>query len=162
MASAKLTFIGIGNTLAGDDGAGIVMLRSLEHRIGSVPGIAFVEIPGDLYEIWDIAPSTECIVFLDAVAGDTAGVVVVGKTHPRAFSPSFHQSDLCSVVESLASIYSGRFPQWTLWGVTIDPPETLGEGLSELVTLGVEKAVSEITELLLGEGLSVGEMIVKL
>lgn len=42
--------------------------------------------------------------------GDVNGVVSRGKTLPRAMSPSFHQSDLCAVVESLASIYQGEFP----------------------------------------------------
>ncbi|MCK5035388.1 MAG: hydrogenase maturation protease [Candidatus Sabulitectum sp.] len=157
----KVTFIGIGNTLAGDDGAGMVMLRKLRENIGDVNGVAFLEIPGDLFEIWDIASGTDSIVFLDAVAGTVAGVVSREKTLPRAMSPSFHQSDLCTVVESLASIYQGEFPQWTLWGITIDPPQTLGEGLSDVVALAVERAVSEITALLQGDGLPVGRNLIK-
>ena len=157
----KVTFIGIGNTLAGDDGVGMVMLRKLKENIGDVNGVAFLEIPGDLFEIWDIASGTDSIVFLDAVAGTVAGVVSWGKTLPRAMSPSFHQSDLCTVVESLASIYQGEFPQWTLWGVTIDPPQTLGEGLSDVVAHAVERGVSEITALLQGDGLPVGRNLIK-
>ncbi len=157
----KVTFIGIGNTLAGDDGAGMAMLRKLKENIGDVNGVAFLEIPGDLFEIWDIASGTDSIVFLDAVAGEVAGVVSRGKTLPRAMSPSFHQSDLCTVVESLASIYQGEFPQWTLWGITIDPPQILGEGLSGVVALAVERAVSEITALLQGDGLPVGRNLIK-
>ncbi|MEA3267162.1 MAG: hypothetical protein U9P42_09520, partial [Candidatus Fermentibacteria bacterium] len=61
----KVTFIGIGNTLAGDDGAGMIMLRKLKESIGDVNGVAFLEIPGDLFEIWDIASETDSIVFLD-------------------------------------------------------------------------------------------------
>lgn len=161
MNSAKIAFIGVGNTLAGDDGAGMAMLRELKGRVGDVPGVAFREIPGDLYEIWDILPGTESVVFLDAVAGEVAGQVITGKTFPRAFSPSFHQSDLCTLVESLATIYEGEFPQWTLWGVTIDPPQVLGEGLSEIVALAVKKAVSEIADLLQGDGLPVGSNLIK-
>lgn len=157
----KVTFIGIGNTLAGDDGAGMIMLRKLKESIGDVNGVAFLEIPGDLFEIWDIASETDSIVFLDAVAGTVAGEVSSGKTLPRAMSPSFHQSDLCTVVESLASIYQGEFPQWTLWGVTIAPPQILGEGLSDVVSLAVERAVSEITALLQGDGLPVGRNLIK-
>jgi len=157
----NVTFIGIGNTLAGDDGAGMIMLRKLKDVIGEVDGVVYLEMPGDLFEIWDIASETDSIVFLDAVAGEVAGVVTTGKTLPRAMSPSFHQSDLCTVVESLASIYQGEFPQWTLWGVTIDPPQVLGEGLSEIVALAVEKAVLEIIILLRGDGLPVGRNLIK-
>lgn len=162
MNSAKITFIGIGNTLAGDDGAGIVMLRKLKNRIGETPDICFREMPGDLFEIWDILPDTDAIVFLDAVAGTEAGSISIGKTLPRAFSPSFHQADLCTVVESFATIYEGEFPQWILWGVTIDPPKTLGEGLSRAVADAVEDAVSEIASLLLGDGLTVGDTLVRM
>ncbi len=158
----KITFIGVGNTLAGDDGAGMAMLQELRCRIGDVSGIAFREIPGDLYEIWNILPGTKSVVFLDAVAGEVAGQVITGKTLPRAFSPSFHQSDLCTLVESLATIYEGEFPQWTLWGVTIDPPQVLGEGLSEVVAVAVKKAVSEITDLMQGDGLQVGGNLIKI
>ncbi|MCK5842928.1 MAG: hypothetical protein KAH31_12200, partial [Candidatus Sabulitectum sp.] len=133
-----------------------------KDTIGEVSGVAYLEIPGDLFEIWDIASETDSIVFLDAVAGEVAGLVTTGKTLPRAMAPSFHQSDLCTVVESLASIYQGEYPQWTLWGVTIDPPQVLGEGLSETVALAVEKAVLEITALLQGDGLAVGDTLVRM
>lgn len=162
LSSAKITFIGLGNTLAGDDGAGIEMLRELKGRVGDAPGMAFKEIPGDMYEIWDILPGTESMVFLDAVTGEVPGVISVGKTLPRAYTPSFHQADLCSVVESLATVYDGEFPQWTLWGVTINPPQTLGEGLTRVVRSAVDQAVIEIEELLRGKGLPVGEILVNI
>ncbi|MCD4708197.1 MAG: hydrogenase maturation protease [Candidatus Sabulitectum sp.] len=161
-APAKITFIGIGNTLAGDDGAGMVMLWKLRRRIGDVPGVAFREIPGDMYEIWDILPGTESMVFLDAVAGEIPGIISAGKTLPRAFFPSFHQADLCSVVASLATLYDGEFPPWILWGVTIHPPRMLGEGLSDVVEYAVDKAVTEIVKLLRGNGLPIGRLLVKI
>ncbi len=65
-------------------------------------------------------------------------------------------------MESLATIYEGEFPQWTLWGVTIDPPQVLGEGLSEVVAVAVKKAVSEITDLMQGDGLQVGGNLIKI
>jgi len=68
----------------------------------------------------------------------------VGKTLPRAYTPSFHESDLSAVLKSLEIIYDGEFPKWTLWGVTIDPPRELGEGLSEPVRKAADEAVSEI------------------
>jgi hydrogenase maturation protease len=157
----RTTFIGVGNTLAGDDGVGVVMVRNLQKVIGKNPQFSFMEISGDLYEIWDVLPVTDSMVFFDAVSGATPGLVSVGEILPGAYCPSFHQADLCSVVKSLSMIYDGLFPQWTLWGITIDPPETLGEGLSRPVHLAAEKAVSEIAGFLQGSGLKVGNMLVK-
>jgi len=157
----RITFIGIGNTLAGDDGVGIFMLRELERRLASTRGMKFLEIPGDLYAVWDILPDTESVVFLDAVAGEKPGMIKTGRTMSRALSPSFHQADLCSVLDSLEAVYEGVFPQWTLWGVTVDPPQTLGEGLTQEVAGAVEETVFRLITLLEGDGLQVGNTTVK-
>ncbi len=157
----KITFIGVGNTLVGDDGAGIFMLRELERRLANTRGVKFLEIPGDLYAVWDILPDTETILFLDAVAGEKPGIIKTGITMSRALSPSFHQADLCSVVDSLKAVYEGVFPQWTLWGVTVDFPRTLGEGLTQEVARAVEEAVFRLVALLEGDGLQVGSTKVK-
>jgi len=158
----RTTFIGVGNTLAGDDGVGVVMLRDLQKIVGECPRFSFLEMSGDLYEVWDVLPSTDSMVFFDAVSGETSGQITEGKMLPRAYSPSFHQADLCSVVESLHKIYDDPFPQWTVWGVTIDPPETLGEGLSPAVSMAAGKAVDEIVGYLRGSGLRIGNLLVKL
>jgi len=142
----KVIFAGVGNTLAGDDGAGIHMVRELRKRLPAAERIQFIELEGDLYQIWDLLPGTDAILFLDAIAGDVPGEIKVGKTLPRAYTPSFHESDLSAVLKSLEIIYDGDFPKWTLWGVTIDPPRELGEGLSEPVRRAADAAVKEIME----------------
>jgi Ni,Fe-hydrogenase maturation factor len=121
----------------------------------------FLEMPGDLYAVWDILPCTETILFLDAVAGEKPGIIATGRTRCRALSPSFHQADLCSVVDSLEALYEGKFPQWTLWGVTVDPPRILGEGLTQEVACAVNIAVLRLISLLEGNGLQVGNTTVK-
>jgi hydrogenase maturation protease len=138
----------VGNTLAGDDGVGIWMLRALRSRLGERPGLACAEMAGDLYEVWDILARTASILFLDAVCGSPAGRLLRGKTAPRAYSPSFHQSDIPTVMESLSRLREGPMPAWEVWGVTIDPPEYLGEGLSPPVRRAAEKAVRELCGLL--------------
>ena len=161
MNKSKATFVGIGNTLAGDDGAGITMVRELESRLSDIPEIAFRELPGDLYEIWDLIPFTESFVFLDAVAGDVPGEIFEGKTACRGFSASFHQEDLCSVIKKLELLCDEPFPEWTLWGVTINPPETLGEGLSGTVQSAVDEIVHRIELCVRGDGLTVGENCIR-
>ena len=157
----RIVFAGVGNTLAGDDGVGIFMVRELKKKLPDLEFIEFVELEGDLYHIWDLLPGTDAFFFLDAVTGDKPGLVRKGKTLPRAYTPSFHQSDLSAVVNSLEKLYEGDFPKWTLWGVSIDPPAELGEGLSPKVLKGAMKLVDELSELILKESLFIDGFQVK-
>lgn len=145
----------MGNTLAGDDGVGIVMLRALRERLGKRPGLAFAELAGDLYAVWDLLPSTSSMIFLDAVMGNPPGRLVVGHTGPRAFSASFHQTDVSTVMESLSHLYDGQMPAWEIWGITVDPPRNLGEGLSSPVAEAADRAVCRLCGLIAGGGLLV-------
>ena len=140
----------MGNTLAGDDGVGIFMLRALRKRLGCRPGLAYTGLAGDLYAVWDLLPETASILFLDAVCGDPPGTLLKGKTAPRAYSPSFHQSDVSSVMGSLSRLREGSMPAWEIWGVTIKPPEFLGQGLSPPVRRAAEAAVEELCDLIPG------------
>lgn len=158
----RIVIAGVGNTLAGDDGAGIFMVRELERRLPDSSMISFVELEGDLYQIWDMLQDTDGFLFLDAVTGERPGLVRIGKTLPRAYAPSFHQSDLSMVVMSLERLWEGEFPRWTLWGVSIDPPEELGEGLSPEVRKGALEAVDRLVTLLKGEGLDIDGLRVRL
>jgi len=151
----NIVFAGVGNTLAGDDGVGIFMLRELKRLLPAQDNFVFAELEGDLYQVWDMLPGTDAFIFLDAVTGDRPGMVRVGKTLPRAYTPSFHQSDLSAVVLSLQKIWDGEFPKWTVWGVSIDPPEVLGEGLSHCVKAAADEAVKRITASVTGDGLEV-------
>lgn len=158
----NIIFAGVGNTLAGDDGAGIFMVRELERILPCCDHVRFVELEGDLYQIWDLLPGTDAFIFLDAVTGEKPGLVMKGKTLPRAYTPSFHQSDLSAVVMSLEILNGGDFPKWTLWGVSIDPPQELGEGLTPDVHEASLRLVKELAGLIQGEGLSIEGLTVKI
>lgn len=152
----RTIFAGVGNTLAGDDGVGIFMVRELKKRLPDHESVQFVELEGDLYHIWDLLPGIDAFLFLDAVTGEKPGMVRKGRTLPRAYTPSFHQSDLSAVILSLEKLWDGEFPAWDLWGVSIAPPEELGEGLSPEVHQGAMKLVDELACQILGDGLSIG------
>lgn len=157
MREPSLVFVGIGNTLAGDDGVGPVMLGMLQESLGGVEGIAFHLISGDLYALWDLLPETRAMVILDAVTGIEPGKVYADQPMPKGFTPSFHQTDAATVMKKLEQLYQGSFPQWTVWGVSIRIPDTLGEELSPPVRAGADEAVREILDALAGDGLPVGD-----
>jgi hydrogenase maturation protease len=148
MERVRLAIIGIGNTLAGDDGVGPEVVRRLRLRLGKRDDVLLHSIDGDMLEIADWLDRAERLVLVDAVTGDEPGRIVVGEPVERAWAPSFHQADIATTMRSLAALgLVDSFPAWEVWGVTILPPQELGEGLSP----EVERAAAELVDRLLEE-----------
>jgi len=142
---AKLAIVGVGNTLAGDDGAGIVAVRRLGTMLDGEPGVFLYALEGDHFEIADLLDRAERFIFVDAVAGERPGIRVLHDQAPRAFAPSFHQTDIASVMRGLESLgIVEPFPSWEIWGVTILPPAELGEGLSPEVDTAVDELCADL------------------
>lgn len=134
----RIAIVGIGNTLAGDDGVGIRVVRLLQEGIPPNSRLLFVYLEGDLYEISDFLDRAEQFIFVDAVAGPAAGEIVRGVDMPRALAPSFHQTDIGAVMKCLQSLdYVAPFPGWDVWGITVDPPREICTELSQSVELAV-------------------------
>jgi hydrogenase maturation protease len=145
---AKLAIVGVGNTLAGDDGAGIEAVRRLGPMLQGRPGILLYAIEGDHFEIADLLDRAERFIFVDAVAGERPGERVRLTRNPRAFAPSFHQTDIASVMRGLEALrIADPFPSWEIWGITILPPEELGEGLSPEVDRAVDRLCADLWRL---------------
>jgi hydrogenase maturation protease len=143
-----LGIVGVGNTLAGDDGAGIEVIRRLKEMPGIESGVFLHTLEGDHFEIADYLDQADRFIFVDAVEGERPGELVSPDGACRAFAPSFHQSDITAVMHCLQALGScSTFPSWELWGISILPPTELGEGLS----LEVEKAVERMVERLCRE-----------
>ncbi len=138
-----LAVIGIGNTLAGDDGAGVVCIDRLRARWGDHPDVLLLVLDGDLFTVADIVDQVERILFVDAVAGQPPGRIVRSASAPRAMSASLHQTDIGTVMASLEAL-GYDLPPWEIWGITIDPPQELGEGLSPAVAAGVADLVERL------------------
>lgn len=135
-----LAIVGVGNTLAGDDGAGVEVIRRLREVRGTEPGIILHTLEGDHFEIADLLDQAERFIFVDAVEGSRPGESVSVGNARRAFAPSFHQTDIAAVMHCLEEVgVVVPFPSWALWGIIIDPPSELGEGLTPEVAEAVEK-----------------------
>ncbi len=140
-----IAVIGIGNELAGDDGAGLEIVRLLEPAWGRDSRILLGRLEGDLYAMVDLLPLAAEFVFADAVAGPVAGNLILGGALPGAFSPSLHQTDIGSVMRTLEDLHmASPFPRWTIWGVTILPPRELRRGLSAPVASAVARLAAEL------------------
>jgi len=137
---ARLAIIGIGNTIAGDDGVGVLVAERLQGRWSENDDVLVATLPGDLFSVSDLLHRTERLLFLDAIAGDDPGEIRVLDSAQRAFAASLHQTDIGTVMSALKKLeMADPFPEWEVWGITIEPPEELGEGLSpEIAAAAVE------------------------
>ncbi len=143
-----LGIIGIGNTLAGDDGAGNTVVSRLKVKYPSRPDVYLHNLETDPLELWEILPSAKRFIFVDAVAGKPTGRLVAVKKRgvKRAWAPSIHNMDLPTVIEQLCRLRQAAEPEWSIWGITIDIPNYLQEGLSAEVSEAVENLVEMLSE----------------
>ena len=150
-STVSVVVIGIGNELAGDDGAGVVALRQVEKRFSSRcpegKQVEFAVLGGDLYSVTDFCYPDRHLLFLDAIAGNRPGeLVTITGDYPAALAPSLHQLDICSVMRSLRQLeLCLPFPSWEVRGITIATPEHLGIGLSRPVEIAVDELAATIT-----------------
>lgn len=142
------TIIGIGNDLAGDDGAGIVAIKQLEKHlpVKLLSQIELTTLSGDLYAVEEYLLRTKRIIFIDALAGTSQGEIRTLSSGKTTASPSsFHQTDIATVMHFLEKTGNyPLFPKWEIRGVTILPPDHLKEGLSPPVAAAVNRLVTEL------------------
>jgi hydrogenase maturation protease len=122
--SNRLLIVGCGNPAAGDDSAGIEIVRRLEEQGGCGCDLRAVTAPGvDLLELFPLA---DVILFVDAVSsGGAPGTLYITSLPSKAIEP-----------RTLGSI-SGHG-----WGLaeTVDLARALGRSVPRLFLLGIEAA----------------------
>ncbi|MBP7865372.1 MAG: hydrogenase maturation protease [Acidobacteria bacterium] len=136
----RVGLVGIGNTLAGDDGAGVVAVSLLREACGEDPRLFFHFLDGDLFALSEVLGRAPRFLVVDAVLGDPPGRIVRRAPTPTRLAPSFHQADALQVVATLRELaLVDPFPEVELWGVTIRPPRDLSESLSPPVEAAVRR-----------------------
>lgn len=152
---ARIAIVGIGNTIAGDDGVGVLIAERLRERWSDSDEVLVAILPGDLFSVSDFLDQTEEFLFIDAIAGDNPGEIQILDSAQRAFAASLHQTDIGTVMSALKKLeMADPFPAWTVWGITIETPEELGEGLSPEIAEAADELEGRIlahVEELLGE-----------
>lgn len=157
-ATARLAIVGIGNPLAGDDGAGPAVVEALRAQLGEPPGVLLERLDGDLFAVAELLPRARRFVFVDAVIGSPPGQVIRRAAGPAFLAPSLHQADIGAVMTALAVLeVVAPFPPWEVWGITISPPQELAEELSPPVAAAVEELVAELAGLLMADGAPAGK-----
>lgn len=154
---AAVAVVGIGNPLAGDDGAGPAVVEALRMRLDTQPRVLLEHLDGDLFAVSELLPRARRFIFVDAVLGSPPGRVIRRAAGPAHLAPSLHQTDIHAVMTVLAALeVVAPFPLWEVRGITIAPPRELTEGLSAPVAAAVAALVEELASLLTLEELPAG------
>lgn len=144
-AQARIAVIGIGNPIAGDDGAGIHVARRLARAFAAEPRVYVAPWEGDLFGLADVLPRAERFLFVDAAVGERPGEVRRFDRGSAFFAPSFHQLDAGTVLRALEALGTvAPFPPWELWGITARLPCEFGEELSPEVGEAVARVAAAL------------------
>ena len=145
IGKSKIAIVGIGNTIAGDDGVGVLIVERLRERWKATDEVLVAILPGDLFTVADLLGRTEQFLFVDAIAGDRPGEIQILTSAQRAFAPSLHQTDIGTVMAALKRLeMADPFPAWQVWGITIERPDELGEGLSPEIAVAASELEQKI------------------
>jgi hydrogenase maturation protease len=145
---ARLIVVGVGNSLRGDDAAGLEVVRRLDGRVPDGVELAETELePTRLLDAWEGA---DAAIVVDAVSsGAPAGTVhrfdVVAEPVPHSLvRGSTHHFSIAETIELARAL--GRLPATAvLYGVEGERFEA-GETLSPAAERGVAQAVEAILE----------------
>jgi len=139
-----LLVLGVGNTLLGDDAAGLAVLSELERtREAWGPAVEFLDGGTQGLALLDRIAGRHALLILDAVKlGAAPGTVHVLRSwsHAAARASTAHESNVAELLE--ASALLGELPEHvTIVGIEPDRMET-GIGLSAAVRDAVGRAVA--------------------
>jgi len=135
--------VGVGNVMKGDDGAGPEVVAELMKRGFSLPCVDATEVPEN-YAGWVPKQELEAVVFVDAVefGGVPGECRVIPFEHLMISASNTHRMSLHYTVMFLRDQWEGDAIL-----VGVQPKSmTLGEGLSEEVSVGVEQLVTTMLD----------------
>jgi hydrogenase maturation protease len=142
---AAIGVVGIGNTLMGDDGAGIAVAEKLRSLLSRRSDLFFHPLRHDLFEIADLLDRARRFIFIDVYLGTPAGTLSRFGEHDAPLPPSLHQVDIATVMRMLGPLgLVTPFPPWEVYGIAVEPPFTLGSVLSPPVANAVDRCAETL------------------
>jgi hydrogenase maturation protease len=147
-ASRNAVVIGVGNSWAGDDGAGIAVARALAGHL--TPGVRVVEHEGEPTALLDLWRDADLAIVVDAVSGSgEPGSVrvfdaVAGPLPSCVSGPSTHAFSVAQAIELGRSL--GRLPPRLLFVGIEGRRFGAGRDLTPAVEQGVEEAARVVKD----------------
>lgn len=147
----KTLVLGIGNTLLGDDGAGVLVVRQAAALIDN-PDICFQETGAAGLNLLDLILGFDRLIVVDAVLTDEGRTGQVFQISPEMMDPSHDAISAHSCGLNAALALAGKMPQAhipryvRIIGIGILPVEIITESLSPEVEAVLPQAVLAVIE----------------
>jgi len=140
---AALLVIGYGNTLRQDDGAGPMVVETIESH--ALPGVLTLVSPQLSPEHAEAVAGARVVVFVDAQAGPASEVNLQQVRPGESTQVTTHAAEPRTVLALARDVFGHAPPAWLL---TIPAQGfEFGAGFSPLTQQGIEVAVSKVLEL---------------
>jgi len=145
----KWLVIGYGNSLCADDGFGVAVAEMLCDNLPDTPSISVVAQMQLLPELVEQIKENEGVIFVDADVETPTGRLNLfrfderdGPQHPIKKIVLSHQCSPFDLIATTSALYGVKPQAWllTTGGVNF----TLGDQMSESVSLLVKEAISKI------------------
>ena len=135
--------IGYGNTLRQDDGAGPMVVETIESH--ALPGVLTLVSPQLSPEHAEAVAGARVVVFVDAQAGPASEVNLQQVRPGESTQVTTHAAEPRTVLALARDVFGHAPPAWLL---TIPAQGfEFGAGFSPLTQQGIEVAVSKVLEL---------------
>jgi hydrogenase maturation protease len=150
----KTRIIGLGNSILTDDGVGIYTVREVSRRLSEGdrnPEVDVIETEVAGFALMEIMAGWERIILVDSIqfGGLLPGSVIrisPDDLHTSLRIRSIHEIDLPTVLELGRRLGLEMPTAITIFGIQAEDPYTLGERLTESVTIGMKEAVERVLE----------------
>jgi hydrogenase maturation protease len=145
----KILVLGIGNTLLGDDGAGVRIVRQVAQRINS-PDVCFKETSAAGLNLLDLIIGFDSLIVVDAILTDDAHIGHVFHLSPQpieqsASALSLHSCGLDAALKLAGKLYQAQVPRnVTLIAVGIQNVDLITETLSPAVEAALDSAAEMV------------------
>ncbi|MEW8507716.1 MAG: HyaD/HybD family hydrogenase maturation endopeptidase [Candidatus Thiodiazotropha sp.] len=152
MSIQSVLVLGIGNTLLSDEGIGVHLVNRLQHRLGAVPGVEYLDGGTLSFTLADPIATADGLIVADAARmGERPGTLRLFHDQEmdrylQGSRASVHEVSLGDLLD-IARLSDTLPKHRCLVGIE---PENLdwGEALSDAVEPAVEQGINEIIALL--------------
>ncbi|MDZ7368375.1 MAG: hydrogenase maturation protease [candidate division KSB1 bacterium] len=141
--------VGLGNEIAGDDGAGIWVARKLGKILQDRPEVEIVPLPWAGFSLLDVLVGRQRAVIVDCLCTDLHPPGTIVRLNENDFRGSvrlnsFHDINFATVLE-LGRRMGWQMPeQIVIWGIEGEVMDRFKEELSPAVLRAVDHVVNEI------------------
>ena len=149
---APVLLLGLGNSIMGDDGVGLYVLRRLKQIIPPSDGLEFKEVSIGGIKLVEEILDYKTVFIIDSIESPTT----IGNIHefsPEQFNNALHEStphttNFITALELYKKLELKRVPETIrIFTIDIDPHYTFSETLSPKV----QEAAAKLTELVARE-----------